>query len=122
MKAVKRSVAMLKRGEMLGIFPEGTRVRDGAERGSDIHEGIALIARLAKADVIPFRVWGTEKISPPGTRLWRFPKVRLSFGEPLSLNSSRYDGMEKNARLAAFAKDCMDAVYALEQPEVLADK
>jgi len=113
MKAVKRSVAMLKRGEHVGIFPEGTRVRDGRERGEP-QEGVALIAHLAQADVLPFRLFGTEGICPPGKRLWRFPRVTLVFGQPLSLGDQRYQGMPKDERLSAFTQDCMDAVYKLK--------
>jgi 1-acyl-sn-glycerol-3-phosphate acyltransferase len=120
MKSVKRSVAILKRGEPLGIFPEGTRVREGATRSKELHDGIALIAHLAHADVIPFRLWGTEKISPPGSKRWHFPKVELTFGEPLSLNDTKYNDMEKNERFAAFTRDCMNAVYALERKKPVA--
>jgi 1-acyl-sn-glycerol-3-phosphate acyltransferase len=114
MKVVKRSAAMLKRGELVGIFPEGTRGRDGAER--ELHDGIALIAHLAKADVIPFRLFNTDKICPPGTKLWRFPAVSINFGEPVSLNNPAYEGLDKKQKFERFTQDVMEAVYALPNP------
>lgn len=119
MKAIKRSTTMLKRGELVGIFPEGSRGRGMDEeelRSRKVHEGVAVIARLSKAAVIPVRLWGTELISPPGTRLWRFPRITVRFGKPLSLDDPRYEKLGKEERIAAFTDDIMQAIYALENP------
>ena len=120
MKVAKRSVAMLKRGELVGIFPEGTRGRgmsDDELRNRKLHEGIAVIARLSKASVIPVRLWGTEKISPPDKRLFRFPRITVRFGEPLSFEDVRYAQLDKGLRLTTFTRDVMQAIYALEYPQ-----
>ncbi|MDR2493029.1 MAG: 1-acyl-sn-glycerol-3-phosphate acyltransferase [Coriobacteriales bacterium] len=115
MQVVKRSVAMLKRGELVGIFPEGTRGRD-ASKARELHEGVAVIARLAKCEVVPVRIWGAERIAPPGSRRWHFPRITLRFGEPMSLAEARYEALDKPERLSAFTADVMKAVYALEDP------
>ncbi|MDR1088074.1 MAG: 1-acyl-sn-glycerol-3-phosphate acyltransferase [Coriobacteriales bacterium] len=119
LKVVKRSVAMLKRGELVGIFPEGTRGRgeELVEGERDAREGVALIANLARARVVPFRLWNTEKISPEGSRRWHFPTVKLSFGEPLSLADPAYADLEKAEKLRRFTHDIMAAIYALPEPE-----
>ena len=119
LKAVKRSVAMLKRGEFIGIFPEGTRGRgeDIVEGEREVREGVALIASLAKARVVPFRLWNTEKISPEGSKRWHFPTVKLAAGEPMSLDDPVYAGLEKEEKLRRFTQDLMAAVYALSEPE-----
>lgn len=119
LKVVKRSVAMLKRGEMVGIFPEGTRGRgeECTEGKREAHEGVALIAQLAQARVVPFRLWNTEKISPPGSKRWHFPTIELTFGEPMSIDDAAYDGMERQEKLAAFTQDIMQAIYALPKPQ-----
>ena len=124
-KAIKRSVAMLKRGELVGIFPEGTRGRGLNEQELEnrpAHEGVAVVAYLAKCEVIPVRLFGAERISPPVKKLWRFPQVTARFGKPLSLTDARYEGLEKAERLNRFTKDVMRAVYALENPRVRKDK
>ncbi len=119
LKAIKRSAAMLRRGELVGIFPEGTRGRgeETPEGGRESHEGVALIARLAGARVVPFRLWNTENISPEGSKLWRFPTIELSFGEPMSLDNPVYDGLEKAEKLERFTQDIMAAIYTLPKPE-----
>ncbi|MDR2197265.1 MAG: 1-acyl-sn-glycerol-3-phosphate acyltransferase [Coriobacteriales bacterium] len=113
--AVKRTARMLKRGEYVGIFPEGTRVRS-ADQTVVYHEGVALIARLAKATVLPVRLWGTERIWPKGAHFLRLPRVTLRFGEPLSLDDEMFRDMEKDALLAAFTDEVMRRVYSLEPP------
>jgi len=119
MKVVKRSVMMLKRGELVGIFPEGTRGRGMSEEElmhRTPHEGVAAIARLGKADVIPVRLWGTDRISPADKRFFRFPRITLRFGEPLSFDDERYAELDKENKMKTFTTDVMDAIYALECP------
>jgi 1-acyl-sn-glycerol-3-phosphate acyltransferase len=115
MSAIKRAVRMLKRGEMVGIFPEGTRVRH-KDQEVVYHEGVALMAQLAKVPVVPVRLWGTERIRPPGTTLFHCPKVTLRFGEPLSLDEERFANLPKDERFSAFTYAVMERVYALESP------
>ena len=118
-KVLKRAVAMLKRGELVGIFPEGTRGRGLSDEELEhrpAHEGVAAITHLAKCEVIPVHLWGTNLISPPGKRIWRFPRVTVRFGKPLSIHDERYTSMDKHARFAQFTDDVMAAVYALEHP------
>lgn len=119
LKVVKRAVAMLKRGEFVGIFPEGTRGRgeDIVEGERDAREGVALIANLAKARVVPFRLWNTEKISPEDSKIWHFPQIDITFGEPMSLNDPAYADLSKNEKLARFTEDVMAAIYSLPEPE-----
>ena len=115
MSAVKRSVRMLKRNEILGIFPEGTRIRfEGQE--VTYHEGVALISSLAKVPVVPVRLWGADKIQPPGSRIFHCPKVTLCFGEPLSIEEERFAALPKGERFSAFTNEVMKQVYELEFP------
>lgn len=119
LKVIKRAVAMLKRGEYVGIFPEGTRGRgdDVVEGERDTREGVALIANLAKARVVPFRLWNTEKISPEGSKLWHFPTIQLTFGQPMSLDDPVYSDLSKSEKLERFTQDVMAAIYSLPKPE-----
>jgi len=116
MTAIKRSVHMLRRGEILGIFPEGTRIRS-ADQKVVYHEGVALISALAKAPVVPVRLWNTDKIKPQGSRFFHFPKVVLRFGKPISIEEERFAALPKNERYAAFANEVMRLVYELEFPK-----
>jgi 1-acyl-sn-glycerol-3-phosphate acyltransferase len=116
MSAVKRAVRMLKRGELVGIFPEGTRMRFAGQE-STYHEGIALIAQLAKVPVVPLYIDGAGRICPEGKRLFRLPKVTVRFGEPLSLEDSQFIDLEKDERYKAFTEEVMRRVYDLKPPK-----
>jgi 1-acyl-sn-glycerol-3-phosphate acyltransferase len=116
MSAIKRSVRMLKRGEIVGVFPEGTRVRS-EDQEVVYHQGIALMSKLAKASVVPVRIWGADRICPKGTALFRCPKITLCFGEPLSVHDERFAALPKDERFAAFTNEVMERVYGLEFPK-----
>jgi 1-acyl-sn-glycerol-3-phosphate acyltransferase len=115
MSAIKRAVRMLKRGEPVGIFPEGTRVRS-ADQEVRYHEGVAFIAQLAKAPVVPIRLWNADKIWPKGAKFFRLPKITLRFGEPMSIEDDRFAALPKDERYEAFTKAVMEQVDSMELP------
>ncbi|MEM8549898.1 MAG: AMP-binding protein, partial [Verrucomicrobiota bacterium] len=88
--AIKTAAACLERGEVVGIFPEGKLTRDG--KVNDFKAGFRLIARRAKAPIVPVfldGLWGSI-FSFAGNRFfWKLPRkvpypVRIQFGSPLS--------------------------------------
>jgi len=84
--ALRAGVEALRRGELVGIFPEGTRSPDGRlYRGKT---GVARLALQAGAPVIPVAIEGTLEALPPGRRLPRARPVLIRFGKPLDF--SRY--------------------------------
>lgn len=113
MTAVKRTIRMLKRGELVGIFPEGTRIRFAGQEVIN-HQGIALIAIMADVPVIPVHLWGTEKICPEGKRFFRTPKISLRFGQPLRINDEPFASLPKDQRQQAFTDEVMRRVYELQ--------
>lgn len=79
------ALEVLGRGEAFGIYPEGTRSRDGRlYRG---RTGVAHLALTAGVPVIPVGLQGTQEIQPVGARLPRLAKVRVRFGAPLDFSS-----------------------------------
>ena len=85
MKAIRRATAALSRGEMLLIYPEGTRVKSNTERG-EIHGGFSLIAQLAKVDVQPLAIIGAIDIKKKGSLLIKPVKVYLRAGKRISFS------------------------------------
>ncbi|MEY3019817.1 MAG: hypothetical protein RLZZ272_801 [Actinomycetota bacterium] len=84
--SLRTGVEILGRGELLGIYPEGTRSPDGRlYRGKT---GPVRMAIEAGAPVVPCAVVGTEAVMPTGSRLPRRSPVTVRFGAPLDL--SRY--------------------------------
>jgi 1-acyl-sn-glycerol-3-phosphate acyltransferase len=82
--AVAAGVRAVRQGRLVGIFPEGTRSRDGLlHRGKS---GVARIALEAGVPVIPAGISGTERAFPPGARLPRPASVQIKFGPPITLS------------------------------------
>ena len=87
--ALRKAMEILAEGELLGIYPEGTRSPDGRlYRGKT---GIARMALEARVPVIPVAMINTFDIQPPGKILPRIMRVGIRIGEPLDF--SRYEGM-----------------------------
>ena len=62
--AIKTGLSILKNGEVLGIFPEGTRQKN-TDRLGEMHAGAALFALRTGAPVVPAAIRGSYKIGAP---------------------------------------------------------
>lgn len=100
-KAIKTSLNLLKNGNIVGIYPEGTRVKEGTT--VDIKPGAAMLVQKTGALVMPVAIKGKYRI---------FSKVKVVFGEPFSLNM---DSGKKysNSELVEKTEYIMERVYSL---------
>ncbi|MFC1443919.1 lysophospholipid acyltransferase family protein [Streptacidiphilus sp. N1-10] len=92
--AISSGIEVIKRGELFGVYPEGTRSPDGKLYRGKVG-GVARIALATGAPVIPVAMIDTEKLQPPGQVKPNFgvrPGIRI--GAPLDF--SRYHGMEND--------------------------
>lgn len=88
--SLNTGLRVLAQGQVLGIYPEGTRSPDGRLfRG---RTGIARMALESKVPVVPVAMIDTEKVQPIGRKLPRIRRIGIIVGEPLDF--SRFDGME----------------------------
>ncbi len=82
LRALRRSQEALRRGLVLGMFPEGTRSSEsGLGRGEP---GAALIAMRTNTPILPVAIWGTEGIKLPRD-FFRRTEVHIRYGEPFYL-------------------------------------
>ncbi len=91
--------AVLNRDEVLGVFPEGTRSRDGLlHRG---HSGAAHLALNTGAPLVPIGIIGTDKLLPTGSGLIRpFQRVTIKIGEPITAAALGFTASNSRSRRA----------------------
>jgi 1-acyl-sn-glycerol-3-phosphate acyltransferase len=105
--ALETSVRLLREGNLLGIYPEGTRSPDG--RLYKGKTGVARMALEAGVPVLPVAMIGTDRVNPIGSRMWRPYHVHIKIGEPLDF--SRYAGMAGDRFIERSMTD--EIMYAL---------
>ncbi|WP_349898639.1 lysophospholipid acyltransferase family protein [Parafrigoribacterium soli] len=88
--SLQTGLGVLARGEVLGIYPEGTRSPDGKlYRG---RTGVARMILEGSVPVVPVAMIDTEKVMPVGRRIPKVRRIGIAIGEPLDF--SRFQGME----------------------------
>ena len=113
MHAVRCARAALQRGEYVLVYPEGTRIRTD-DQPVELHAGFALMAQLAKAEVLPMAVVGARQITTEGKFFKRiFWRVFLKAGDPISW-SEMPEGKRKEKSIA-MESIAMERVYALRE-------
>jgi len=110
--ALRRCDELLKGGEVLVVFPEGTRSPDGALQQPEL--GAALIALRAGVPVVPTVVLGSDQALRPGSLFIRPRQVTVRFGKPFVPDPGAAQG---RARLEAVATQIMAAIADLLPPE-----
>ena len=88
---------VLDEGHLIGLFPEGTRSRDGRlHRG---HVGAAHLALSTGAPIVPIGLEGTDAILPSGALLVRpFRKATLRIGAPIRVEGLGHTRSTNRAR------------------------
>jgi 1-acyl-sn-glycerol-3-phosphate acyltransferase len=88
--ALNAATSVLRRGEAFGIYPEGTRTRDGlTHRG---HTGVARLALATGASIVPVGLVGTDEAQPTDAKLPRLLRpVGIRFGAPIRPDRYRDD-------------------------------
>jgi 1-acyl-sn-glycerol-3-phosphate acyltransferase len=81
-RSLHDALQVLERGGAFGIYPEGTRSRDGKLHPG--HTGVAWLALASHAPVVPVALVGTDKVQPVGRRLPRPARgIHVQFGAPI---------------------------------------
>ena len=82
-RSLYTALEILREGTAFGIYPEGTRSRDGRlYRG---RPGVAWLAFESGAPVVPVGVIGTDRLLPVGAKFPRLARITIRFGAPLSV-------------------------------------
>lgn len=112
-ESLDAALEVIARGGAFGIYPEGTRSRDGRlYRG---RTGVAWLALKAGVPIVPVGLKGTENIQPVGARFPRLAAVTVAFGHPIS--PSPYLEMPSGRARRELTDAVMDAIAALSGQE-----
>ncbi len=95
-KSIETALTILGQGEMLLVYAEGGRSRNGKLK--EVKPGIGRIALESGAPIVPVAIHGSAKV-----RRWKrlsFPKITVQFGEPLSFPTEATPGRERQLEVA----------------------
>ncbi|MGQ9735969.1 MAG: lysophospholipid acyltransferase family protein [Thermaceae bacterium] len=112
--AFKTALRTLGKGMAFGIFPEGTRSRDGHLQR--FKTGVAALALRTGTPIVPVAVMGTEQALPVGARMIRLRRaIRVVFGTPIPVpkkdRPSREDLYRLTREIEANVAELLDPPY-----------
>jgi 1-acyl-sn-glycerol-3-phosphate acyltransferase len=109
MRSLESALDVLREGTAFGIYPEGTRSRDGRlYRG---RTGVGWLALTSGAPVVPVAVKGTDQVQPVGSNGLRVRPVTITFGTPI--DPAAYRGLPAGRARRALTDEVMDRIAAL---------
>src|SRR3954452_12190069 len=116
MRSLESALGVLREGSAFGIYPEGTRSRDGRlYRG---RTGVGWLALTSAAPVVPVALTGTDRVQPVGANRLRVRPVTITFGAPI--DPGTYRGLPAGRARRELTDEVMDRIAALS-PQVRAD-
>jgi 1-acyl-sn-glycerol-3-phosphate acyltransferase len=116
--ALRKAMDFLKNGQIVTIFPEGTRSVSGELKTAE--KGFALIARQTGAVIVPVAVEGTQKIAPKGSKFLHRNRVQLTVGDPITAKEilASHPDSDKDA-LSLIGEEIMSRIAALRATQLL---
>lgn len=112
-EAIARATGLLEQGDVVAMFPEGTRKRAadvGADELGAAHSGVSFIAMRAGVPVVPVGIAGTDKAMPVGAKVPRLSRVTICFGEPV--HPDEFHVGSRKERTAAMTAEVMRRIAA----------
>jgi 1-acyl-sn-glycerol-3-phosphate acyltransferase len=113
MRSLESALQVLREGTAFGIYPEGTRSRDGRlYRG---RTGVGWLALTSGAPVVPVAVRGTDQVQPVGSNRLRVRPVTVRFGPPV--DPSGYAGLPAGRARREVTDEVMNRIAAMSPQE-----
>ena len=113
--ALDTAARVLERGELFGIYPEGTRSRDGLLHKG--HTGVARLAARTGAPILPVGLVGTRDVQPPEAKVPRlFRPVSVTIARPIDATRHE-DGIDDHLLFRQFTDEVMFEIQAMTGQE-----
>lgn len=109
-KSFKTSLKILKHNNILGLFPEGSRSKDGTV--GEGKKGIGLISILSDAPIIPIAISGSNKIIQKPHKRTYFPKIKLIIGDVIDTKKIAAENERKDA-IQLIVSETMNSIKKL---------
>jgi 1-acyl-sn-glycerol-3-phosphate acyltransferase len=114
LSGIKESLKRLKRGEMVLIFPEGTRTFDGEI--APFRPGFTALAARSNAAILPVAVEGAFQVWPRTKKFPGFGRIRVHFGRPIPHSEiAGRDERELLAEIERRVRQCQSALRHSQQ-------
>ncbi len=114
LSAVRQLLATLRRGEIVGAFPEGRITRDG--RMAPGEPGIVAIAARARVAIVPVGIHGAFAAFPRDAWLPTPRPIRVRFGAPIAIPPSAAGDREEQRRVLASVMHAIATLRAAAAP------
>ena len=103
--SIKNALRILEQGEIVGIFPQGTRINPLRTAAARVKPGAAMLAVNAGAPVLPAYIEGSCKL---------FGKMKIVYGDPYFIEK-KPDGKYSKEEMAMFGEDIIRRIYSLAE-------
>ena len=106
-EALDTALHVVESGTAFGIYPEGTRSRDGKLYRARV--GVGWLALKSKAPIVPVGVIGTNEVLPVGAKFPRFRRITVKFGDPIVASEVSFPGeaVAENSRARRAVADAV---------------
>lgn len=109
--SIREMIRRLEHGFLVGIFPEGTRSRDGTL--GPLKPGFISVLRRSNVPVIPVGVAGAMRAMPRGVALLRPAQVTVAYGRPIPREA--FDGLSKEQLIELIRERIAECITRAEE-------
>ncbi|WP_125775745.1 lysophospholipid acyltransferase family protein [Antribacter gilvus] len=113
-RSLEDALVVLRRGGAFGIYPEGTRSRDGKLHKG--HTGVAWLALTAGVPVVPVALRGTDKVKPIG-KMPRLARIEVQFGAPIDPSRQITAGTRPAQARRELTEEIMSSIHEMSGQE-----